>query len=407
MSVNKGIGMYTKLDKGLRPYLKTLEKYVGKIDKIIPANTADWGYDDGLSLRNGIDYLNKVPVKSKVYVSLDNCGSFYLKIHNRDGKPAIAELSDWGSDSNSYNVLFSKYFKAGRALGNTVCYMCSENEKDAQLRYKGFDKDGHEIGIPVLNRLNENIGDKKSIDAFAKKELGLSVVGNFVRVPDVYLGIADKGFNRPMKGFVKKINRKEDFKLNNHYAIAYYDKDKKQYRKFGEVSIPLDIVVSKDFEKKLADVVQTEDFQNKLKESALCLDEYYKNVYDRKGNFEHNYDLKKNGYKLQEELENACNSVFFQDLKNQNVKKQENAFDKLTIKQKDLVVKLQRRAKELDIRVKQGVNKGKYPAFNSKAKDSKKEFTRFLNEMKELGVYKGKASSKTKQEVSLANDKSL
>ena len=130
-------------------------------------------------------------------------------------------------------------------------------------------------------------------------------------------------------------------------------------------------------------------------------------MYDRKGSFEHNYDLKRNGYKLQEELENACNSVFFQDLKNQNVKKQENAFDKLTVKQKDLVVKLQRRAKELDIRIKQGVNKGKYPVFNSKAKDSKKEFTRFLNEMKELGVYKGKASSKTKQEVSLVNDKLL
>lgn len=407
MSVNKSIEMYTKLDKGLVNYLKTIESCTSKIDEIKPAKDSNWIYENSFSMKECMDYVKNEPVKAKLFIGFSNGGGFYLNVHNREGKPAVAELSDFGSDRYSYEALFGHYFRAAEKLGNTVCYMNSENEYDAQFCYNGFDKNKKTIGKYITNDYGEYIGDKKAIDAYAKNELGLSVVGNIVRVPDVYLGIADKGFNRPMKGFVKKINRKEDFKLSNHYAIAYYDKDKKEYRKFGEVSIPLDIVVSKDFEKKLADVVQTDDFQNKLKESALCLNEYYKNAYDRKGSFEHNYDLKRNGYKLQEELENACNSVFFQDLKNQNVKKQENAFDKLTIKQKDLVVKLQRRAKEIDIRIKQGINKGKYPAFNSKAKDSKKEFTRFLNEMKELGVYKVKVSSKTKQEVSLANDKSL
>ena len=407
MSVNKSIEMYTKLDKGLANYLKTIESCTSKIDEIKPAKDSNWIYENSLSMKECMDYVKNEPVKAKLFIGFSNGGGFYLNIHNREGKPAVAELSDFGSDRYSYEALFGHYFRAAEKLGNTVCYMNSENKYDAQFCYNGFDKNKKTIGKYITNDYGEYIGDRKAIDAYAKNELGLSVVGNIVRVPDVYLGIADKGFNRPMKDFVKKINRKEDFKLNNHYAIAYYDKDKKEYRKFGEVSIPLDIVVSKNFEKNLADVVQTEDFQNKLKESALCLDEYYKNVYDRKGSFEHNYDLKRNGYKLQEELENACNSVFFQDLKNQNVKKQENAFDKLTIKQKDLVVKLQRRAKELDIRIKQGINKGKYPAFNSKAKDAKKEFTRFLNEMKELGVYKVKVSSKIKREVSLANDKSL
>ena len=406
MSVNKGIEMYTRLDKGLKSYLETLEKHAGKIDQIIPANTPDWAYEDGLSVKEGLEYLSKAPVKAKVFVSLDY-GSFYLNVHNRDGKPAIAELSDWGSDSNSYEALFTKFFDAGKELGNTVCYMSSENEEDAQLRYKGFDKDGNEIGIPVLNRLNQNIGDKKAIDAFAKKELGLSIVNNFVSVPEVYLEIGYKDFNSPMKGYVEKINRKEDFKLSEHYAIAYYDKEKKEYRKFGEISIPLDVTVSKNFEKNLSIIVKAKDFQHKLKESAQCLDEYYKNVNDRTGSFERNYDLKTKGYKLQNELQIDCNFLFFNDLKNRHLQKMENAFDKLTVKQKDLVVKLQRRAKEQNARIKEGINKDKYPTYNSKAQDAKKEFTRFLNEMKDLGVYKEKVSLKPKKSVSAENDKSL
>ena len=362
MSVNKGISMFTKLDNSFENYLKTIESCSGEIQDIFPAKNSEWIYEKPLSLKECMDYVQEEPVKAKLFIGLTSGWGFYLDVHNRDGKPAIVELEDFGSDRNSYATLFGRYFEAAEKLGNTVCYMNSENEYDAQFRYLGFDKDKKEIGNRITNGYGENIGDKKAIDAYAKNNLGLSVVGNIVRVPEIYMEVAFKDFDTPMNGYVEKLdNSKETFKLGYNYAIASFDKEKNEYRKFAEVSIPLDITVSKDFEKNLTDLVKTDDFQNKLKESAKNLDNYHKNW--QTNSFELNDELKTKGYGLQQDLQNQCNFVFFKDLetqKQQGMDKNKDSNDKelntkeLSDRQLKLVFAIESWAKKNNIRNKRG-----------------------------------------------------
>ena len=73
-----------------------------------------------------------------------------------------------------------------------------------------------------------------------------------------------------------------------------------------------------------------------------------------------------------------------------------NAYDSLTKKQQELVDNLEKQARGKGVRVKSGINKGKFPIYDKSAKYSQVEFNRFISEMKELGVYKGRVVAKSK-----------
>ena len=373
MSVNKGIEMFTKLDKGIESYAKTLEEHLGKAEKVFRAEGPNWGYDDGFDMETGIAIAKSNEDRTKLYVSAKNMG-YYLEVYNRDGKPAYARLSDTMSDKCSYD-LFGPYFRTAEALGNTVCYMSSENEKDAQLRYKGFDAEGKPIGKTVLNRFGEDIGDREAVDRFSREKLGLSVVGGIVRVPEVYLEIG-KAEDIKLDGYVQKLDGKDKIlDISQDYAIGFYDAEKKEYRKMGEVSVPKDIAVSDGFRKELGGLVGTEDFQSLLKMSADLLEKYAKGW--RTNSFALNDSLKTAGFGIQKELRLRCNALYLKDL---GLQKRERG-NTLTRKQESLAKAIEKWAKEND--VKNG--KGYVLSLNRESKNLQASLNSLVRQAKAKG----------------------
>lgn len=249
MSVNKMISVYTALDGDAKKYLDKMESMFHGFTDIHDANRESWSYDASIGKEGVYAMLEKGTPHIKLFVNT-NGWMFYLNLHQRDGKPFMAELSDFGSDRYSYDYMFGSYYNFARECGNSLCEMVSENERDAQYRLFAYDKDG------------QKIEDVDKAVAFGKDVLGLSHASYGFQVPEVYIEHFPK--ETPQLGVVTRL---EDSKNSVEYSLNY--KGVHGYCSGIRMVYPKDIALRDGFDKELIKGLLNPDMQEKIRDFAL------------------------------------------------------------------------------------------------------------------------------------------
>lgn len=256
MSISKSITLYTALDNGVEDYVAHLEESLGKIDECHDASDINWFYNDEIGRDGILKNTEKGDTVSKFHVATENA-TFYLTIHQKQGKPFIAELDDFGSDRYSYAEMFTPHFNFAKEIGNTYCEGFSENFDDNNKLYIAYDQNGNSIEYYGKDKEDKNC---KNAMEFAKNVIGLDFMKYGARIPELYIEPVVKDIKQ--EGYLKEIEKDdEDYRT---YNIAH--KEGNEYITDLRIAMSRKTKLSPNFEEQLTATVKNEDFVEDLKD---------------------------------------------------------------------------------------------------------------------------------------------
>ena len=300
MSVSKSITLYTALDKGIENYIAHLEDSLGEIEECHDANDVNWVYNDEIGRDGLLKITDKGNTINKFHIATKDA-SFYLTIHQKETKPFIAELDDFGSDRYTYTDMFTPYFNFAKSIGNTYCEGFSENFEDNNRLYIAYDTNGNSISYYGNNKEDQNC---KNAMQFAQEVIGLDFMKYGARIPELYIESVLKDIKQ--ENYIKEIEKDDqDYRT---YHIAH--KEGNEYITDLKIAMARATKLSPKFEEQLTETIKNEDIAEDLKNYAkVCkkLNELYKN---RDYDFDKAFKLKEKRKELHEKVFKPLQEVF-------------------------------------------------------------------------------------------------